>query len=74
LLKSPSLKFKHNKIVSRFSKKADIKFEPMQLGDIKESYADIKQSKKILGFEPTTNIDVGIKKFVERYKEYRTNK
>ena len=48
--------------------KALIKFMPMQPGDVKESYADIKKSQQMLNFNPTTNIDVGIKNFINWYK------
>lgn len=55
-------------------KKAEINFQPMQPGDVKESFADIIKSEEKLGFKPTTNIDVGIKFFVEWYKEYTSKK
>jgi len=42
----------------------------MQLGDVKESFADISHSKKLLGFEPKTNLDIGIKKFINWYKNH----
>ena len=52
--------------------KAEINFEPMQPGDVKETYADISAIQKDLGFAPTTPIDVGIPKFVEWYKAYHS--
>ena len=57
-------------IEDNLGKKAEINFQPMQLGDVKESYADIKKSIEMLRYEPTTNVDVGISKFIEWYKEY----
>ena len=56
-----------NIIEQNLNKRAIIKFLPMQLGDAKESFADIKKSKELLDFKPTTNIDVGIKKFINWY-------
>lgn len=50
--------------------KAEINFEPMQPGDVKETYADISAIQRDLGFAPTTPIDVGVPKFVEWYREY----
>jgi len=50
--------------------KAIINFQPMQPGDVKESFADIKYSEEKLGFKPTTSIEKGIPKFVEWYKKY----
>ncbi len=51
-------------------KKAETIMKPMQLGDVKESFADIETIRRDLGFEPTTSIDVGVPKFVEWFKEY----
>lgn len=51
-------------------KKAEKIFEPMQPGDVKETYADISAIQKDVGFEPTTTIDVGIPNFVTWYKNY----
>ena len=50
--------------------KAKIDFQPIQPGDVKESFADISSAEKYLDFKPTTNIDVGIKKFISWYKNY----
>jgi UDP-glucuronate 4-epimerase len=50
--------------------KAEYKFEPMQLGDVKETYADISAIERDVGFHPTTPISVGIPKFVEWYRSY----
>jgi UDP-glucuronate 4-epimerase len=44
--------------------------KPMQMGDVKESFADIEAIRRDLGFEPTTSIDVGVPKFVEWYRTY----
>jgi UDP-glucuronate 4-epimerase len=51
-------------------KKAETIMKPMQMGDVKESFADIEAIRRDLGFEPTTSIDVGVPKFVEWFKEY----
>jgi UDP-glucuronate 4-epimerase len=51
-------------------KKAKINFQPMQPGDVKESFADILYSTQKLQFKPTTNVDTGIIKLVEWYKKY----
>jgi len=57
-------------IEKELGKKAKIDFQPMQPGDVKESFADISHSKKLLGFEPKTNLDIGIKKFINWYKNH----
>jgi UDP-glucuronate 4-epimerase len=43
---------------------------PLQPGDVPESFADIEASRRDLGFEPQTTIEVGLARFVEWYKHY----
>ncbi|MBI3632771.1 MAG: GDP-mannose 4,6-dehydratase [Candidatus Vogelbacteria bacterium] len=45
-------------------KKANIKFLPMQPGDVKETFADINKARRDLGFDPKVKIDEGVKKFL----------
>src|SRR5699024_12719065 len=45
-------------------------FLPMQPGDVQATFADIEDLQKTTGFEPSTTIDDGLKKFVDWYKEY----
>ena len=56
-------------IEKNLGKKASINYLPMQPGDVPVTVADISKLSK-LGYSPKTNIDVGIKKFIEWYKEY----
>jgi UDP-glucuronate 4-epimerase len=51
-------------------RKAEIRLEPMQPGDVTHTYADIEASRRDLGFEPTTPIGIGIPKFVAWYRDY----
>jgi len=44
--------------------------QPMQPGDVKETFADITAIQRDHGFEPRTSIDEGVPRFVEWYKEY----
>ena len=39
-------------------------------GDVPETYADVDDLMKDIGFKPKTSIEEGIAKFVEWYKEY----
>ena len=57
-------------IEKNFGKKAKIEMEAMQLGDVKETYADIEKSKEVLGYSPAINLDKGIKLFIDWYKKY----
>jgi len=58
-------------IEKNLGKKAKIDFQSMQAGDVKESFADIDKSVEKLGYKPTTNVDIGIKNFVNWYKLYK---
>jgi len=51
-------------------KKAKIDFEPIQDGDVKQTFADISNSTKKLNYLPSTSIKDGIPKFVDWYKNY----
>ena len=57
-------------IEQALQRKAIIQLEPMQPGDVQSTYADIEASRRDLGFEPTTPINVGVPKFVDWYKEF----
>lgn len=50
--------------------KAEYQFEPMQPGDVKDTYADISAIERDVGFRPTTPISDGVPRFVEWYKTY----
>ena len=51
-------------------KKAVIDFQPMQMGDVKDTYADIEATTRDFGFKPTTPIEVGLPRFVDWYRAY----
>jgi UDP-glucuronate 4-epimerase len=57
-------------IEQALGRKAEYDFLPMQAGDVAATWADIEASKRDLGFEPTTSIEVGIPRFIEWYKTY----
>jgi UDP-glucuronate 4-epimerase len=50
--------------------KAVMRFEPMQPGDVVSTYAEIEETKRDLGFSPTTPITVGVPKFVAWYRAF----
>lgn len=52
-------------------KKAVINSLPMQPGDVDTTYADIRKAKKLLGYNPETSFEEGMKQLVEWYKENR---
>ena len=45
-------------------------FLPMQPGDVRASLADVSKAKKMLGYEPKTQIKDGVPQFVSWYREY----
>jgi UDP-glucuronate 4-epimerase len=49
---------------------AVMQLEPMQKGDVKETYADITQTREDFGFDPKTTIETGIPHFVDWFKAY----
>lgn len=51
-------------------KKADIRYLPMQPGDVLETYADVDSLSEAVGFAPSTTIEDGIAKFVAWYRTY----
>ncbi len=53
--------------------KAEVILKPMQLGDVKETFADIDASRRDLGFEPKTSIKTGIPNFIDWYRAYHGN-
>ncbi|MBL7192261.1 NAD-dependent epimerase [bacterium] len=50
--------------------KAVLDFKPMQMGDVKASFAEIEDLTKAVGFIPKTSIEQGIPKFIEWYLDY----
>jgi UDP-glucuronate 4-epimerase len=51
-------------------RKAEIRFAPMQPGDVRATFADIAASTRDFGFEPRVPIDEGLPRFVAWYREY----
>lgn len=64
------LKYLIECIEKALDKKAVLDLQPMQPGDVLETFANITHAKNTLGFSPKTNIEDGIKKFVQWYKMY----
>ena len=56
-------------IEKNVGKKAEKKMMPLPAGDVVSTIADISKLR-MLGWAPTTRIDVGIKNFVDWYREY----
>lgn len=50
--------------------RAQMRLLPMQMGDVKETFADITDLSRDFGWKPTTTIDIGLPRFVQWYREY----
>ena len=56
------------KIETVLGKAARIEAMPPQAGDVPLTFADVGKARRLLGYEPRTMIDEGLKKFVEWYR------
>ena len=45
-------------------------FFPIQKGDVSQTWADIDDLYNEVSYKPNTKIDVGLKKFIDWYKDY----
>ena len=59
-----------NILEKEIGKPARKKMLPMQPGDVQETYADITDIQRDVGYNPATYIQDGLKQFVEWYREY----
>ncbi|MDX6402568.1 MAG: UDP-glucuronate 4-epimerase [Blastocatellia bacterium] len=48
---------------------AEIDRQPLQPGDVSQTFADISKARRLLGYNPQTQIEDGIQKFVEWFRE-----
>ena len=51
-------------------KKAEKHLQPLQPGDVPATYADVDDLGKHVAFKPDTPIEVGIRRFVDWYRQY----
>ena len=57
-------------IEKNLNKKAKINYLPMQLGDVHKTHANCQKLNKKIKYKPKIDIKIGIKKFVNWYKNY----
>src|SRR5258708_7907658 len=50
-------------------RRAEIDRQPPQPGDVPQTFADITKARRLLGYDPQTQIEEGIRKFVEWFCE-----
>jgi UDP-glucuronate 4-epimerase len=54
----------------QLGRKAELNFLPIQPGDVPETYADIDDLARDVGFRPSTPIEAGVARFVRWYRAY----
>lgn len=54
-------------------RKAQIRFAPMQQGDVPATWADLSRSQSELGYQPSTALPLGMKHFFDWYKQMYGN-
>ena len=57
-------------IEKKIGKQAVKNFLPLQDGDVPDTFADVSELMKDVGFKPDTPIDVGVSNFVDWYLDY----
>jgi UDP-glucuronate 4-epimerase len=57
-------------IEKKLGKKAQKNFLPLQPGDVPDTYADVEDLIRDVGFKPQTPVEEGISRFIDWYREY----
>lgn len=50
-------------------KKAEVEWLPMQTGDVPATRADLQKSRELLGYQPATSLEIGLKEYVDWYRK-----
>jgi len=50
-------------------KRAEIDWQPAQPGDVPQTFADVTKARRLLDYDPQTEIETGIRRFVEWFRE-----
>ncbi|MBN2263884.1 MAG: GDP-mannose 4,6-dehydratase [Prolixibacteraceae bacterium] len=56
-------------IYNAIGQQPNLKYAPMQPGDVDITFADITKANKLFAYQPTYSFEEGVKKFVEWYDE-----
>jgi UDP-glucuronate 4-epimerase len=54
---------------SELGQRAMIDRQPEQPGDVPQTFADIRKAQRLLGYNPQTEIETGIRRFVEWFRK-----
>jgi UDP-glucuronate 4-epimerase len=55
-------------------KKAQKNLLPLQQGDVPDTYADVEDLVRDVGYRPATSVEEGVRRFVEWYVAYYGNR
>jgi UDP-glucuronate 4-epimerase len=61
-------------IEETLGRKATKNLLPMQLGDVPDTFADVEDLVRDVGYKPATPVEVGVKRFIEWYLGYYGDK
>jgi UDP-glucuronate 4-epimerase len=61
-------------IETELGRRAEIDRQPLQPGDVPQTFADISKAKRLLNYNPQTQIETGIKRFIEWFKASHNNR
>ncbi len=53
---------------SELGRKAVVERQPAQPGDVPQTFADVSKARRLLGYDPQTPIEEGVRRFVEWFK------
>jgi UDP-glucuronate 4-epimerase len=59
---------------NELGKPAIIDRQPMQPGDVPQTFADITKARRLLSYDPRTQIEVGVRKFIEWFRTQMSDK
>jgi UDP-glucuronate 4-epimerase len=55
---------------AELGREAEKEFLPIQAGDVEKTWADVSSLQRDYGYNPGTPVELGIKRFVEWYRQY----
>jgi len=58
-------------IENELGTRAEIDRQPPQPGDVPQTFADISKARRLLNYNPQTQIEIGIERFIEWFKSRR---
>jgi len=57
-------------IENELGKKAIKEFLPIQPGDVPTTFADVSDLIRDTGYQPSTSVEEGVRRFIQWYKQY----